>query len=106
MAFLSLGLHLGLDMGVARDSLLLLVVSWMTVVRVGKRLRLTRKTRPGAFSHVIPDPGHINAEEMEKIAPPLPPKEWRVRWGSLAIFFLYLSVQPEGASTLVLVHFF
>ena len=25
---------------------------------VGKRVRLTRKTRPGASSHVIPDPGH------------------------------------------------
>ena len=34
---------------------------------VGKRVRLTRKTRPGASSHLIPDPS--NAETMEKIAP-------------------------------------
>ena len=34
-----------------------------------------------------------NAEEMEKIAPPpLPPKEWGVRWANLAIFFLDLGL--------------
>ena len=34
---------------------------------VGKRVRLTRKTRPGESSHSNPDPGH---EEMEKTARP------------------------------------
>ena len=29
---------------------------------------------------------------METIAPPLPPKEWGVRWASLAIFFLALGL--------------
>ena len=29
---------------------------------------------------------------MEKIALPLPPKEWEVRWASLAIFFLDLGL--------------
>ena len=33
-----------------------------------------------------------NAEEMEKIAPPLPPKERGVRWANLAIFFLALGL--------------
>ena len=61
---------------------------------MGKRVRLTKKTRPGAASHVIPDPGSwaLNAENMEKIAPPLPPKEWGERWACLAIFFLALGL--------------
>ena len=37
---------------------------------VGKRVPLTRKTRPGVISHYSPDPGASNAEAMEKIAPP------------------------------------
>ena len=39
---------------------------------VGKRVRLTKKTRPGISFHVSPDPvlGALNAEAMEKIAPP------------------------------------
>ena len=36
---------------------------------VVEKVRLTRKTRPGASSHVIPDPGHPTPREMEKIAP-------------------------------------
>ena len=38
---------------------------------VGKRVRLTRKTRPGASSHVHSGSQASNAEEMEKIAPPV-----------------------------------
>ena len=46
------------------------------VTNAGKRVRLTKKTRPGELSHDVPDPRASNAEEMEKIAsPPLPPKE-------------------------------
>ena len=59
---------------------------------LGKRVWLTKKTRPSVSSHVNPDPGHPNAEEMEKIAPPFPPKEWGVRLASLAIFFLDLGL--------------
>ena len=58
----------------------------------GKRVRLTKKTRPGVFSHRNPGSKASNAEEMEKIAPPLPPKEWGVRWACLAIFFFALGL--------------
>ena len=60
---------------------------------MGKRVRLTRKTRPGVSSISIPDPGHPNAEEMEKIAPsPFPPKEWGARRACFAIFFFDLGL--------------
>ena len=59
---------------------------------LGKRVWLTRKTRPTVSSHVIPDPGASNAEEMEKIALPFPPLDWGVRWACLAIFFLALGL--------------
>ena len=56
---------------------------------VGKRVRLTRNKccfscQTGSWA--------LNAEEMEKIAPPLPPKERGVRWACLAIFFLALGL--------------
>ena len=54
---------------------------------VGKRVRLTRKTRPGASSYVIPDPGHPTPRRWKRLRS-LPPKEWGVRSASLAIFFL------------------
>ena len=37
---------------------------------LGKRVRLTRKTRPGVSSHVHSGAGASNAEAMEKIAHP------------------------------------
>ena len=43
--------------------------------QVGKRVRLTRKTRPGTSSHVIPDPGHPTLRRWKNCAS-LPPKEW------------------------------
>ena len=56
-----------------------------------KRVRLTRKTRPGAlFSHV-PDPGHPTPRRWKRLRP-LPPKEREVRWACFAIFFLALGV--------------
>ena len=58
----------------------------------GKRVRLTRKTRPGATSDFIPDPGHPTPRRCKRLRPPLPPKEWGVRWASLAIFFLALGL--------------
>ena len=47
----------------------------------GKRVGLTRKTRPGVS-------GASNAEEMEKIALPFLRRSGGVRWACLAIFFL------------------
>ena len=57
----------------------------------GERVRLTRKTRPGASSHS--GSRASNAEEMEKIAPPpLLRSEGGARWANLAIFFLDLGL--------------
>ena len=36
----------------------------------GKRVRLTRKTRPGASSHVIPDPGHPTPRRWKRLRSP------------------------------------
>ena len=58
---------------------------------VGKRVRLTKKTRPGASSCSNPDPGHPTPRRWKRLRP-LPPKEWRVWWASLAIFFLALGL--------------
>ena len=96
---------------------------------LGKRVRLTKKTRPGVLSHSNPDPGHPTSRRWKRLRP-LPPKEWGVRWACLAIFFLALGlgevctgdawnllsegtgvvffwlVSPaEGTSALALVHF-
>ena len=37
---------------------------------VGKRVRLTRKTRPGVISHTIPDPGHSTPRRWKRLPPP------------------------------------
>ena len=37
---------------------------------MGKWVRLTRKTRPGAFSHVVPDPGHPTPRRWTRLRPP------------------------------------
>ena len=61
----------------------------------GKRVRLTRKTRPGASSMFIPDPGHPTLKRWKRLR--LPSSEGvegrgrggrGVRWACLAIFFL------------------
>ena len=36
----------------------------------GKRVRLTRKTRPGAASDLIPDPGHPTPRRWKRLRPP------------------------------------
>ena len=61
---------------------------------VGKRVRLTKKTRPSASSHVIPDPdpGHSTPRRWKRLRSPLPPKERGERWACLAIFFLALGL--------------
>ena len=37
---------------------------------LGRRIQLTRKTRPGVSSHSIPDQGILRRRDMEKVAPP------------------------------------
>ena len=37
---------------------------------VGKRVRLTRKTRPSVVSHVYPDPGHSTPRRWKRLRPP------------------------------------
>ena len=46
----------------------------------GKRVRLTKKTRPEATSNIIPDPGHPTPRRWKRLRP-LPPKEWGVCTG-------------------------
>ena len=38
--------------------------------QVGKRVRLTRKTRPGVSSHFIPDPGHPTSRRWRRLRTP------------------------------------
>ena len=63
------------------NGLLLLVFILIPVVILVKRVRLTRKTRPGVFSQSNPDPGHPTPSKWKRYCAPLPPKEWEVRWG-------------------------
>ena len=37
---------------------------------VGKRVQLTKKTRPGVISHVNPDPGHSTPRRWKRLRPP------------------------------------
>ena len=37
---------------------------------MGKRVRLTRKTRPGVISHYNPDPGHPTPRRWKRLRPP------------------------------------
>ena len=42
----------------------------MVVVNTGQRVWLTRQTRPGAASHVIPDPGHPTPKRWKSLRTP------------------------------------
>ena len=53
---------------------------------LGERIRLTRKTRPCASSHVIPDPGHPTPRRWKRLHPPFLRRRGEVRWACLAIF--------------------
>ena len=57
-------------MVVVRGSLLLLVIFQMQAEMWVKRVRLTRKTRPGVSSHSIPDPGHPTPRRRKRLRPP------------------------------------
>ena len=87
------GFYRGWVEGLVTGVLLPLVISWIDCRgNFGKRVRLTRKTRPGAFSFVHPDPGHPTPRRRKSFLHPLPPKEWGARWASLAVFFLALGL--------------
>ena len=58
----------------------------------GKRVRLTRKTRPGALSFLYPDPGHPTPRRWKRLRPPLLRRRGGTRWASLATFFLALGL--------------
>ena len=53
---------------------------------VGKSVRLTGKTRPGASSHFTPDPGRSTPRRWKRLRPSSS-EGVGVRWVSLAIFF-------------------
>ena len=57
---------------------------------MGKRVRLTKKTRPGVF--FTWQSGSIQRRGDGNDCAPLPPKEWGVRWACFAIFFLALGL--------------
>ena len=57
-----------------------------------KLVRLTRKTRPGAFSLVHPDPGHSTPRRWKRLRLPSSGVGGEVRWACLAIFFLALGL--------------
>ena len=69
---------------------LLLATLRKQVAKSGKRVRLTKKTRPGIASHVNPDPdpGHSTPRRWKRLRPPFLPRSGGVRWACLAIFFL------------------
>ena len=58
---------------------------------MGKRVRLTRKTRPGVVSHDIPDPGHSTPRGRKRLRSPSSEEEGS-EWACLAIFFLALGL--------------
>ena len=78
-------------MVVVKGGMLLLVISWNAGGHAGKRVRLTRKTRPGVSSHSNPDPGHPTPRRWKRLRSPSSEREG-VRWASLAIFFLALGL--------------
>ena len=43
---------------------------------VVRRVRLTRKTRPGASSHDILDPGHPTPRRWKRLRPPSSEQGW------------------------------
>ena len=58
----------------------------------GKRVWLTRKTRPGAASHIIPDPGHPTPRRWKRLRLPFLRRRGVVMSACLAIFFLALGL--------------
>ena len=67
--FSPLGLYPGLEMGVVNGSFVLLDILLIQVAVGGKRVRLTKKTRPGVFSLSNPDPGHPTPRRWKRLRP-------------------------------------
>ena len=57
-------------MEVGKGILLHLVISLETGGNTGKRVRLTRKARPGVSFHDIPDLGHPTPRRWKRLRPP------------------------------------
>ena len=87
-----LGLYPGLVMVVVKGSLFLLVFFLKPGGNLGKRVRLTKKTRPGISSHDIRDPGHPKPRRWKRLRRPSSEGEG-VRLACLAIFFLDLGLR-------------
>ena len=64
------GLYAGLEMVVANDGMLLLVMCLMIEVTLFKRVRLTRNTRPGVSSHSKPDREHPTPRRWRRLRLP------------------------------------
>ena len=62
---------------------------------MGKRVRLTRKTRSGVSCHSIPDQGHPTPRRWKRLRSPSSEGVGEVRWASLAIFFLDLGLGED-----------
>ena len=86
-----LGLYLGLVQGLVKGMLLLLVMFWMQVVIVVKGSGLPGRLVQEHLLISFRFQG-IQRRGDGKDCAPLPPKEWGVRWASLAIFFLALGL--------------
>ena len=90
------GFYLGLVgvVGLVKGVSLPLLISWIVVATLVKRVRLTRKTRPGipVLSHR--DPGLVGHPTPRRwnILLFLDPLDQEKRWACLAIFFLGLGV--------------
>ena len=65
-----LGLYLGLGMGVGKRQFDIPGSHSDSGGHLGKRVRLTKKTRPGVFSHYNPDPGHPTPRRWKRLRPP------------------------------------
>ena len=86
-----LGLYPGLVLGLVKGMLFLLVICWMQVVIVVKGSGLPERHVQVQLLILFRIQG-IQRRGDGKDCAPLPPKEWGVRWASLAIFFLALGL--------------
>ena len=91
-----LGLYPGLVMGMVKKQSVTPGHLLYEGSDTGKRVRLTRKTRPGVSSHDISDPVHPTPRRWKRLRPPSSEQEWGVRWACLAIFFLDLGLVFVG----------
>ena len=81
---------------------------------LGRRVRLTRKTRPGTSSHVNLDPGHPTPRRWKRLRPPFLRRRggevctgdgWNLPSEGTVVVGFRLVSPAEGTSALALVHF-